>query len=90
MDGSGRIAVQEILLGGHNVAACIRESKTAMIPSIIQAGMREGMQSMDAALERLVKEGVVSPRDALEKALDKESFARIPAVAKELGTAALA
>jgi twitching motility protein PilT len=90
MDGSGRIAVQEILLGGTNVAACIRESKTAMIPSIIQAGMREGMQSMDAALERLVKEGVVSPRDALDKALDKESFARIPAVAKELGTAAIA
>jgi twitching motility protein PilT len=90
MDGSGRIAVQEILLGGTAVASCIRESKTSMIPSVIQAGMREGMQSMDSALERLVKEGIVSPRDALDKALDKESFARLPLVAKELGTAALA
>jgi twitching motility protein PilT len=90
MDGSGRIAVQEVLIGNTAVSSCIRESKSAMIPNIIQAGAKDGMQSMDAALERLVNLGIVGPRDALDKALDKESFAKIPAVAKELGTAALA
>ena len=42
------------------------------------------MQSMDSALERLVTAGTVSGRDALDKALDKETFARIPSVARQL------
>jgi len=90
MDGSGRIAVQEVLIGNTAVSACIRESKSAMIPNIIQAGAREGMQSMDGALERFMKDGLIAPQAALEKALDKESFAKLPQVAKELGTAAIA
>ncbi len=88
-DGSGRIAVHEILIGNTAVASTIREAKTAMIPSLIQAGAREGMQSMDAGLDRLVREGTITSEDALEKALDKESFARLPHVAKALGTPAL-
>lgn len=80
-DGTSRVAVHEVLVGTRAVASAIRESKTSMLPSIIQAGGREGMQSMDRALARLLEEGTVSPRDALDKALDKEAFARIPAVA---------
>ena len=39
---------------------------------------------MDAGLEKYVREGVVTPLDALEKALDKESFSRVPEVAMAL------
>jgi Tfp pilus assembly pilus retraction ATPase PilT len=42
------------------------------------------MQSIDAVLAKLVEEGTVSPEDALEKAADKDSFARIPNVAAAL------
>jgi twitching motility protein PilT len=84
-DGSGRIAVHEILIANTAVASTIREAKTAMISSLIQAGAREGMQSMDAGLEKLVSSGVISAEDALDKALDKESFARLPKVAAALG-----
>jgi twitching motility protein PilT len=83
-DGSGRVAVHEILIASTGIASTIREAKTLMIPSLIQAGAQAGMQSMDAALERLVREGVVSARDAYEKALDKESFAKVPCVATGL------
>jgi len=31
---------------------------------------------MDASLEKLVTAGLVKPHDALEKALDKEGFAK--------------
>ena len=31
---------------------------------------------MDAVLERLVRDGAVTPQHALEKAQDKESFAK--------------
>lgn len=83
-DGSGRVAVHEILVATTAVASTIRESKTMMIPSLIQSGAQLGMQSMDAALERLVREKVVTARDAFEKALDKESFAKVPVVAAGL------
>jgi twitching motility protein PilT len=83
-DGSGRVAVHEILIGTTGVSSTIREGKTTMIPSLIQGGGKDGMQSMDAALERLVREKVVSAGDGLDKALDKESFAKVPAVAQGL------
>jgi twitching motility protein PilT len=80
-DGSGRAAAHEIMIGNPAIAAAIRESKTSMIPSLIQAGGREGMQTMDAVLERLVKEGVITARAGLDKAADKENFARVPVIA---------
>lgn len=89
-DGSGRVAVHEVLVGTTGVSATIREGRTAMIPSLIQGGRRDGMQSMDAALERLVREGVVSAADALDKALDKEAFGSIDVVERELREQGLA
>jgi len=47
--------------------------------------MAEGMQQMDWALERFVADGVITARDALEKALDKDTFQKIPSVARGLG-----
>lgn len=84
-DGTQRVAVHEVLIGTRGVASAIRESKTSMLNSLIQGGGREGMQSMDKALQALVEAGTVHPRDALDKALDKEAFARIPAVRAAIG-----
>ena len=39
---------------------------------------------MDSSLERLVRDGSVRAHDALEKAIDKESFSKLPIVAREL------
>jgi len=83
-DGSGRVAAHEILLGNLALSSLIRESKIAQISSFIQSGTADGMQSMDAALEKLVASGAVKASDAMEKALDKEAFAKAPSVAREL------
>lgn len=83
-DGSGRIAAQEILIGTPGVASAIREAKTSMLQSLIQSGGSHGMQSIDAVLEKLVAEGKVSPQDALDKAADKNHFARLPRIAAAL------
>lgn len=72
----GRVAAHEILLGNLALTSLIREGKTQQIPSFIQSGVAEGMQLMDASLEKLVKAGTVKPHDALEKATDKEAFAK--------------
>lgn len=76
-DGSRRVAAHEILIGSPALASMIRENKTFQIPSMMQAGQSQGMQTMDMSLERYVREGVIAPEVALEKALDKESFAKL-------------
>jgi twitching motility protein PilT len=88
-DVKGRVAAHEILLGNFALASLIREGKTSQIASFIQSATGEGMQSMDVALERLVSAGTVSARDALDKALDKEAFLKIPSVARVLGPEAV-
>ncbi len=76
-DGKGRVAALEILLGTSGVASMIRESKTFQLPSVMQGGRALGMQTLDMALEKLVKDKVVALDAALERASDKESFAKI-------------
>jgi len=84
-DVKGRVAAHEILLGNYALSSLIREAKTSQIASFIQSGAGEGMQGMDTALERLVAAGSIAARDALDKALDKESFAKLPVIARGLG-----
>jgi len=83
-DGGGRVAAQEILIGTPGVASAIREGKTTMLHSLIQGGGNIGMQSIDAVLATLVANGTVTPHDALEKASDKDNFAKLPKVAAAL------
>jgi twitching motility protein PilT len=85
-DGGGRVAVHEILIGNYALGSLIREGKTNQIGSFIQSGQADAMQGMDATLGRLCKDGVVRAQDALDKALDKDSFSKLPHVAKALGT----
>ncbi len=86
--GGGRVAVQEILIGNRAIQTSIRDGRTPMIASQIQAGIRQGMQTMDGALETVVRDGVVAPLAALDKALDKETFAKLGPVAEALKEAA--
>ncbi len=83
-DGSGRVAAHEILIGTSGLAGIVREGKTQQITSFIQAGQGDGMQTMDATLARLVADKQVTAEAALEKAIDKESFAKLPAIASQL------
>ena len=83
-DKPGRVAAHEILLGNYALSALIREGKTQQISSFIQSGAGEGMQAMDTALERLVAAGTVTAQEAIHKALDKDTFAKYPAVAAQL------
>ena len=73
-DGSGRRAAVEILLRSPALPNVVREGNTAMIHSLITAGKREGMQTMDDALLALVESGEVRGDDAYLKATDKTRF----------------
>lgn len=75
-DGSGRVAAVEILVGVPALGHLIREGKTYQISSIIQTGRREGMQTMDQAIVDLLKQGRISPEEAHDKCVDRETFQR--------------
>ncbi|AKF83900.1 type IV pilus twitching motility protein PilT [Myxococcus fulvus] len=76
-DGKGRVAALEILVGGAAIAAMIREGKVFQIASKMQAGQGQGMQTLDMHLERMVRDNVITPEAALEKAQDKENLAKV-------------
>jgi twitching motility protein PilT len=73
-DGSGRLAVNEILIASSAVSAIIREGATQKLQDVIVAGKGQGMQFMDDAIFALLKSGAVSPHEAFMKAIDKSRF----------------
>ena len=75
-DGHGRVVAVEILVGTTALANLIRESKTHQIPSLIQTGRREGMQTMDQAILELLRSKQITPQEAYRKAVDKETYRR--------------
>ena len=75
-DGKGRVIAVEILVGTIAVANLIREGKTYQIPSLIQTGRREGMQTMDQAILELLRSKQITPQEAYRKAVDKDVYRR--------------
>jgi twitching motility protein PilT len=59
-DGQGRCVAAEVLIPTPGVRNLIREGKTHQIYSLIQTGGQVGMQTMDASLAGLVREGKIS------------------------------
>ncbi|MCE0521310.1 MAG: PilT/PilU family type 4a pilus ATPase [Methylacidiphilales bacterium] len=74
-DGSGRVAVNEILISNSAVSSIIREGAVEKLTDVLISGRSEGMQFMDDAILALVNQKVVSPREAYMKAIDKTRFA---------------
>jgi len=74
-DGSGRIAVNEILVSNNAVSSIIREGAVEKLTDVLISGKSEGMQFMDDAIQRYLDEGLVSPQEAYMKAIDKLRFA---------------
>lgn len=57
--GKGRVAARELMRATPAVRNLIREGKTHQLNSVIETGARHGMETMDAALEALYREGHV-------------------------------
>lgn len=72
--GGGRVAALEILIVTPAISNLIREGKTFQIASAMQTGKNLGMVMLNDALFEHVKNGLVEPRDAYIKAVDKTGF----------------
>ncbi len=74
MDGKGRVAAHEIMVGTPAIRNLIREAKVAQMYSAIQTGQQFGMQTLDQNLQDLVKRRIISPGEARSKAANKDNF----------------
>jgi twitching motility protein PilT len=73
--GGGRVAAREVLLTLPAISNLIREGKTFQIPSIMQTNRKAGMVTLNDALIELVDNGLVEPKEAYMKAVEKAGFA---------------
>src|ERR1051326_1101607 len=88
-DGSGRVAVNEILIANPAVSAIIREGATQKLQDVIVAGKGQGMQFMDDAIYAFLQNGTVSAHEAFMKAIDKNRFKQfLPPDEQALGNSA--
>ncbi len=72
--GTGRVPALEVLRVTHGVANVIREGKTAQIGSMLQAGKRDGMVSLERCLAEYVQAGTISLEHAKAHANDLDSL----------------
>jgi twitching motility protein PilT len=87
-DGSGRVAVNEIMIASAAVSAIIREGATQKLQDVIVSGKGQGMQFMDDAIWALLQPGIVTPHEAFMKAIDKSRFKKfLPPDEEHLGDA---
>ena len=69
--GPGRVMCAEALVCTPAIKAVIREGKLHQIYSLMQAGQKFGMQTMNQALFQAVMDNHLSPEDALERSTDR-------------------
>lgn len=67
--GGGRVAAFEVLAANAAVRNLIRESKTNQLRNAVVTGQRDGMQTLEASLNALLKRGSISAEDALSRSL---------------------
>ncbi|HWP06132.1 MAG TPA: hypothetical protein VNN72_10340, partial [Polyangiaceae bacterium] len=68
------VAALEVMFAVPAIANLIRESKIFQIPSIMQTGKKLGMQLMNEALLKHVKDGNVTAEEALSKSYDRSTL----------------
>lgn len=73
-DGNGRVAAFEVMFGTDAIKNLIRSDKIYQINSAIEVGMKDGMQTIDQALKKLVLKGIVDVEEARLYAKSPEDF----------------
>ncbi|HKJ36132.1 MAG TPA: type IV pilus twitching motility protein PilT [Solirubrobacterales bacterium] len=76
-DGAGRVCACEVLVPTPAIRNLIREGKTHQIYSSIQTSGSTGMQTMDAHLAQLVRQGKITRQLAEARASQPEELRRL-------------
>ena len=74
--GKGRVVAAEIMICTPAIRAVIRDEKIHQIYSLMQAGKKHGMQTMNDALQMLYMKGEVTLEEALKRSGDPTELLR--------------
>lgn len=80
-DGSGRVAILEILVNTSAVANLIRQGKLEQLENVMQSGGAQGMRTMDGAIQDLYDQKIISGEEAYFQAFDKSKFEKFKDIA---------
>ncbi len=69
-----RSLAYELMITNNAISNLIREKQINQIYSQIQMGQKDGMQTLDQTLNKLVKDNIISHEEALDKAFNKKSI----------------
>jgi twitching motility protein PilT len=69
------VAAFEVLIGTYAVRTLIRESNTRQIRNAITMGQSEGMQTLEMALSKLVRGGLIDREEAMARSLYPKEIA---------------
>ncbi len=73
-DGNGRELALEVMFNNPAVANVIRDSKTFMLPGIMQTGRKQGMRLMDDSLKHLLEQGKITINEAMIRCENQKTF----------------
>ncbi len=73
-DESGQVAALEVMINNNAVANLIRENRTFQIKSILQTGKAQGQRLLDASLTQLMRDKVITRKEAFKYAEEPENF----------------
>ncbi len=73
-DKKGRVAALEILINTPAIANLIRQGKMDQLENGMQTGSASGMRLMDAAIQSLLDQRIITGREAYKKAINKSRF----------------
>jgi twitching motility protein PilT len=74
--GRGRIVAAEVMICTPAIRAVIRDEKIHQIYSLMQAGKKHGMQTMNDALQMLYVQGEITLEEALKRSADPNELLR--------------
>ncbi len=77
LDGRGRVAAAEVMVSTPAIRNLIREGKTHQIYSMMQAGGKHGMVTMDMSLAHLARTGRISMDVARERSTNEDYLQRL-------------
>jgi twitching motility protein PilT len=73
-DKKGRVAALEILINTPAIANLIRQGKMDQLENGMQTGAGSGMRLMDAAIQSLLDQRLITGKEAYKKAINKSRF----------------
>jgi twitching motility protein PilT len=74
--GKGRVVASEVMICTPAIRAVIRDEKIHQIYSLMQAGKKHGMQTLNDSLQSLYLKGDVTLEEALKRSPDPQELLR--------------